>query len=184
MTSNTERGRPGRSTVADRVILFMAQGFFIGRIPFMPGTFGSILGVAWTALLLGCQSAWCYVVLSLVGIPLSVWFCGRAERILGQTDPGSVVLDEIVAMPICFGAWIGAYAWAHGDLPHPGWLFTWPNAAWTVGIFLGFRVFDIVKPWPVRQSQSLPGGLGVTVDDVLAALYVNAIVLLVRTATA
>ncbi len=163
--------------------LWIAQGFGIGRIPVAPGTFGSLVGLVWFGLLLLTGSLWLFTGGTVAGIALSVWLCGFAEQRLGRKDPGSVVLDEIVAMPICFGAWIAAYGWAHGDLPHPGWLFTWPNAAWTVGIFLGFRVFDIVKPWPVRQSQSLPGGLGVTVDDVLAALYVNAIVLVVRTAT-
>jgi phosphatidylglycerophosphatase A len=48
-----------------------------------------------------------------------------------------------------------------------------------LGVFVAFRFFDVLKPWPVRQSQSLPSGWGVTVDDLLAALYVNAVVLLV-----
>ena len=53
---------------------------------------------------------------------------------------------------------------------------TWPL---TLGVFVAFRFFDVAKPWPVYQSQSLPGGWGVTIDDVLAAVYVNAVVLLV-----
>ena len=48
-----------------------------------------------------------------------------------------------------------------------------------LGVFAAFRFFDATKPWPVRQSQALPGGWGITVDDVLAAIYVNALVLLV-----
>ncbi|HWH69205.1 MAG TPA: phosphatidylglycerophosphatase A, partial [Candidatus Sulfotelmatobacter sp.] len=53
--------------------------------------------------------------------------------------------------------------------------------AWlgTLGIFVAFRFFDVAKPWPVRQSQSLPGGLGITIDDALAAVYVNLVTLLV-----
>jgi phosphatidylglycerophosphatase A len=53
---------------------------------------------------------------------------------------------------------------------------TWPL---TLGVFAAFRFFDVAKPWPVHQSQSLPGGWGVTIDDVLAAVYVNLVVLLV-----
>jgi phosphatidylglycerophosphatase A len=49
----------------------------------------------------------------------------------------------------------------------------------SLGVFVLFRFFDVLKPWPVRESQILPGGWGVTVDDVLAALYVNAVVLVV-----
>jgi phosphatidylglycerophosphatase A len=48
-----------------------------------------------------------------------------------------------------------------------------------IGVFAAFRFFDVAKPWPVRQSQALPGGWGITVDDFLAAFYVNAVVLLV-----
>jgi phosphatidylglycerophosphatase A len=50
----------------------------------------------------------------------------------------------------------------------------------TFGVFAAFRFFDIVKPWPVRQSQSLPGGWGITVDDVLAAGYVNVTILVIH----
>ena len=54
---------------------------------------------------------------------------------------------------------------------------TWPL---TLGVFALFRFFDVVKPWPVRQSQALPGGWGITVDDALAAVYVNGVVLAVH----
>jgi phosphatidylglycerophosphatase A len=53
---------------------------------------------------------------------------------------------------------------------------TWPAV---LGVFIAFRFFDVLKPWPARQSQSLPGGWGITVDDFLAAIYVNAVLLLV-----
>ena len=56
---------------------------------------------------------------------------------------------------------------------------TWPL---TLGVFAAFRLFDVAKPWPVYQSQSLHGGWGVTIDDVLAAVYVNLVVLLVYAA--
>jgi phosphatidylglycerophosphatase A len=161
------------------VRLFIAQGFGVGRIPVAPGTFGSVVGVLWFGLLLALGKLWALVLGSLAGFALSVWLCGVAERILGQKDPGSVVLDEITAMPVCFFSWVGIVLWRTGALPEAGYFFskeTWPL---TLGVFAAFRLFDVAKPWPVRQSQSLPGGWGITVDDFLAALYVNVVVLLV-----
>jgi phosphatidylglycerophosphatase A len=162
----------------DSVLLWIAQGFSIGRIPWMPGTFGSVLGLLWVSVLLVPGTAWAYAVGALLGLASSVWICGRAEKILGQTDPGSVVLDEIAALPLCCASWLVVSA---QDLPQgtvgSAWLFTHGNWVWAAGIFLAFRFFDIVKPWPVRQSQRLPGGWGVTIDDALAAGYVNIVVL-------
>jgi phosphatidylglycerophosphatase A len=157
--------------------LWVAQGFGAGRIPVAPGTFGSVVGVVWFLALLAPGSIAVYLVGSLAGVFVSVWLCGVGERILNEKDPGSVVLDEIIAMPICFLAVVGIHLWKTGMLATPGhFLQAWPV---TLAIFALFRFFDIAKPWPVHQSQSLPGGWGVTVDDVLAALYVNVVVVLV-----
>src|ERR1700716_1249273 len=82
--------------------LWLAQGFGAGRIPFMPGTFGSALGILWTIILLATRNLWWYLIGTAAGLLLSVWLCGAAERILRKKDPSSVVLDEISAMPICF----------------------------------------------------------------------------------
>jgi phosphatidylglycerophosphatase A len=167
------RLRQIRKQMKDRFILWIAQGFGVGRIPFAPGTFGSLLGLLWLAVLLVPGNPWFGLFGMLAAIVLSVWFCGAAERILRRTDPGSVVLDEIVAVPLCFAVWVGEYLWRHGVLPAPGFFFNRDNWPLTVAVFGAFRFFDVLKPWPVRQSQRLPGGWGVTIDDVLAALYVN-----------
>ena len=162
--------------------LWVAQGFGIGRIPLAPGTFGSLLGVLWFGLLLMTGSLWLFAVGTFAGIALSVWLCGAAEQALGQKDPGSVVLDEIIALPVSFFAWVTLVLWQTGSLPSFAYFFsarTWPL---TLGVFLAFRFFDVAKPWPVHQSQSLPGGWGVTIDDVLASVYVNVVVLLVYAA--
>lgn len=158
--------------------LWIAQGFGVGRIPFAPGTFGSVLGVGWFFLLMTARSPWVLGFGALGGIALSVWLCGFGERKLGQKDPGSVVLDEIAALPVCFLFWVGYLTWSTGVFPR-GMDFLSHGRVWlTVGTFAAFRVFDIAKPWPVRQSQVLPGGWGITVDDLLAALYVNLVALL------
>lgn len=154
------------------LVVWLAQGFGIGRIPFAPGTFGSVLGVLWAMLLTATGNLWFYLAGMLAGVGLSVWLCGAGERLLQEKDPGSIVLDEIVALPICFLPWMIGQWLQQGTLPLPDDFFA--GRAWmaTLALFVLFRVFDILKPWPVRQSQHLAGGWGVTADDVLAALYV------------
>jgi len=164
------------------VKLWIAQGFGIGRIPVAPGTFGSVVGILWFALLLLTGKPWLFIAGTLAAIALSVWLCGAAEQALGQKDPGCVVLDEIAALPVCFLSWVAIQSWQTGSLPAPSSFFSAYSWLLTLGVFVAFRFFDVAKPWPVRQSQSLPGGWGVTVDDLLAAVYVNVVVLLVYAA--
>jgi phosphatidylglycerophosphatase A len=158
-------------------VLWIAQGFGSGRIPVAPGTFGSLVGLLWFALLLLTPNLWCFLAGALAGLAASVWLGGVGERILGQKDPGSVVIDEIAAMPLCFIAWLAFVTEKTGSLPPPAYFFL--NDLWplTLGVFATFRFFDVVKPWPVRRSQSLPGGWGVTIDDALAAAYVNLLII-------
>jgi phosphatidylglycerophosphatase A len=154
--------------------LWLAQGLGIGRIPIAPGTFGSVLGLGWFALLVLTGSWPIFIVGNLLAIGLSVWLCGEAEKILKQTDPSSVVLDEIIAIPLCFIAWLAVVYSRHHQWPGLScFVARWP---YTLGVFVLFRFFDVLKPWPVSQSQALPGGWGVTIDDVLAAVYVNLVV--------
>lgn len=148
--------------------LWIAQGFGIGRIPVAPGTFGSVLGVALFAALLRSHSIIVIIAGIIITSILSVWLCGEAEKILGQTDPGSVVLDEIAAMPLCFLGTVCLIGPKPEVFLRQGWWFT-------LGVFVVFRIFDVWKPWPIRKSQDLPGGWGVTIDDLLAAVYVNII---------
>ena len=155
--------------------LWLAQGFGIGRIPVAPGTFGSVVGLAWFALLLVFKSWPVFIIGNIAGFAASVWLCGEGEHILGKKDPGSVVLDEIIAIPICFAGWLAVAALRQHSWPGIGYFAVhWLSS---IGVFALFRLFDVAKPWPVRQSQILPGGWGVTIDDVLAAAYVNVVVL-------
>lgn len=154
-------------------LVWIAQGFGAGRLKPAPGTWGSLVGLLWFAVLVATGSVWGFFVGILLSIPLSVALCGIAEKVLGEKDPGSVVLDEIIAVPVCFSVWLIAVTDDTGQMPTASHFFTGNRLLGVVGIFAAFRLFDIWKPWPVRQSQSLPGGWGVTVDDLLAALYVN-----------
>ena len=158
--------------------LWIAQGFGLGRIPLAPGTFGSLAGMLWFGLLLIPGSFWLFAGGTLAGIAVSVWLCGVAEQRLQQKDPGSVVLDEIAAVPVCFLGWVTMRVCQTGSLPAFAYFFSPQTWLITLGVFVACRVFDVVKPWPVRQSQSLPGGWGITIDDVLAAGYVNLVVVL------
>jgi phosphatidylglycerophosphatase A len=152
------------------VTLLIAQGLGVGRIPFAPGTFGSVVGVGWFCALLATGNPWLYVLGTIAGLGTSVWFCGAAEQILGQTDPGSVVLDEIAVLPVCFAGFVIAAYQRTGSLPAVASLFEKNGPLIVLAVFVLFRFFDIAKPWPIRQSQALPGGWGVTVDDLLAAI--------------
>jgi len=171
---------PHRSSLSEllrAMILFVAQGFGVGRIPFAPGTFGSLVGLVWFAVLMATKRYELYLLGALCGLGLSVWLCGAAEEILKQRDPPSVVLDEIIAIPFCFLPWV-THAWlAQSKLPALDTFLTGQGLLVTVAVFILFRAFDIFKPWPVRQSQRLPGGWGVTVDDLLAAAYVGLLTL-------
>jgi phosphatidylglycerophosphatase A len=176
--------RPGETPAESRhlnrlaFIVWIAQGFGAGSVPFAPGTVGSLVGLLWFALLVAMGNLWVFAAATFAGLCVSVWLCGAAERILRQTDPGSVVLDEITAMPLCFWAWIAIRLWHGNTVTDLAAFFSRDHWPMTLGVLAMFRFFDIVKPWPVRQSQRLPGGWGVTVDDVLAAIYVNIVVVL------
>ena len=162
--------------------LWLAQGFGVGRIPVAPGTFGSVVGVGWFALLLLTGNLWLFAAGTAAGIALSVWLCGAGEDLLRQKDPQSVVLDEITAIPVCFVGWVAILVGKTGTLPPLEVFFSGRGWLQTLVVFALFRFFDVLKPWPVRQSQSLSGGLGITIDDVLAAVYVNLTGLLVYAA--
>ena len=101
----------------------------------------------------------------LVATVLGIWAAGREEAYLGRLDPGCLVVDEVAGMLV---ALVG--------LPvHLGWV---------LAAFFLFRVFDIWKPYPIDHLQRLPGGFGVVADDLLAGLYANLGLQLLRLAVA
>jgi len=155
--------------VRERFILWVARGFGAGLIPGSPGTFGSVIGFAWFALLLGLGSLWTFLLVTSVGLAAGVWVSAEAERLLGAKDPGSVVIDEYTAYPLCY---LVALIVSPAALSPE---FIWSANAWPlhVTVFAAFRLFDIAKPWPIHKLQHLPGGWGVMMDDVAAATAVN-----------
>jgi len=156
----------------NRLVLWVAQGFGVGRLPFAPGTWGTLVGTGWVLTLVASGSFTAFALGTLAGLVLSVRWCGAAEILLREQDPPSVVLDEIAALPLAFLGWL-AWRQMHGGFPSVAALVDAHGLGLTLLAFGFFRVLDIAKPWPIRASQALPGGWGVTVDDVLAALGVN-----------
>ena len=135
----------------DRLIKFLATGFGAGNLPVAPGTAGSLVGVGyWWLLTRG--ALWTYWPVTVMVVLFAIWCSGIASELFRKPDPPSVVIDEICAMPIVL-AGIG-HVWWHVALG-----FVW------------FRVFDMWKPPPVRQAQAFSGGLGIVLDDLLAAGY-------------
>ena len=127
------------------------------RLP-APGTFGSLAGVLY-ALLFFRGLHWEQVVVwTLLASFFAVILCGEAERRLRREDPGEVVLDEFVVVPLVFLGW------------RSGCLGAWAEWAVVLGGFALFRLFDIVKPFGIARLQRWPGGWGVVADDFAAAL--------------
>jgi phosphatidylglycerophosphatase A len=130
----------------------LAFGFGTGLAPIAPGTVGSLLGVvlAWFTRDMG--------LIPQIGLAAGlfiagIWICGESARRLGIHDHGGIVWDEIAGMYVV--------------------LIVAPMTLWAWILAFGlFRAFDIVKPWPIRDlDHRLGGGLGIMLDDLVAALY-------------
>ncbi len=146
-----------RTVLTDPVHL-LAFGLGLGLSPVAPGTFGTLLGVgiAWLTLDFSLNVQ---IGLAVFMVIAGIWICGNSSRRIGQHDPGGIVWDEIAAIYIVL-------------------LFTpTTTIAWLLA-FVAFRVIDIVKPWPIRDlDHSISGGVGIMLDDLVAALY--AVILMV-----
>jgi len=138
------------------LVVLLATGFGIGRLPVAPATWAS----AAVALLLLPEAFRAPLALGLaiaVVTPLAIWASGEAEKELGH-DAHPIVIDEVAGMLVSVIA-----------VPHT----SSSPALFLASAFLLFRFFDIVKPFPIRQSQALPGGWGVVTDDLLAGVATN-----------
>jgi phosphatidylglycerophosphatase A len=136
----------------ERLIKAMATGFGAGCVPLAPGAAGSVVGLAyWWLLTTHVAAVWQWLIVAAV-LSLAVWCSDEAARLYRHPDPPRVVIDEIAAVPLALGG-IGPQVWK------------------VAVVFVLFRVFDVVKPPPARQAQHFRGGLGIVLDDVVAALY-------------
>jgi phosphatidylglycerophosphatase A len=138
--------------------IWIATAGGAGYFPVAPGTAGSLVGVAVVVALgrlplHGSASIALLAAASLVLFAAGVWAADEAEKFFGRTDPGQVVMDEVVGQMLTFLL-----------IPHATW-------KWLAGGFLLFRAFDIVKPFPARQAERIPRGWGIMIDDVIAGGY-------------
>lgn len=127
----------------------------IGYLPWVPGTWGSLVGLLAGLLMHRWLDPLMAVGLFLVLCPLVASVCTHAERELGRHDAPPIVLDEVVGMAAII------------LLLPPGAL----TPIWGVAAFLSFRLFDIVKPPPLRRLARLPAGWGILADDLGASAY-------------
>lgn len=131
---------------------WLAFGFGSGLSPKAPGTAGTLVAIP-LYLLLAELSLIPYVIMLLVSFAVGVYLCGKTADDLGVHDHPGIVWDEFV------GYWITML------LAPAGW-------SWVIIGFILFRIFDVLKPWPIRWlDKHVHGGLGIMIDDVLAGVF-------------
>lgn len=140
--------------MSDKLIKLIISFFYVGDIPFAPGTFASLAAVF---LYMIVQPVFLLYLAVLFGMTvLGLILCGEAERIYAQKDPSGVVIDEVAGMLLaCF------------LLP--------PEPKVLVAAFLLFRFFDITKLYPIKNLEKCRAGLGIMMDDIMAGIYTNII---------
>ena len=151
----------------------------IGHLPKAPGTWGTLFAIPFSIALFQWAGIWGALAVSIALILVSVWCCGAAEKVLHQRDPGCVVLDEFVAVPVCYLGVALFNPQIQMQLTETGSLLSYQSIGLHLAVFILFRIFDIWKPWPVGPSQKWPRGWGVVMDDILAAGYVNLVLCLI-----
>lgn len=164
------RAKRGRSLKidgpVDALAVFIATGGGAGFIPIAAGTWGSLVGLLIAYWLISAfnqeavllQNA--LIIVSLTLAALGVWSGTRSEKIFDQKDAGQIVIDEVCGQVLSF-VFIAPYLAALGSQ------WRW----WLIPGFVLFRLFDIFKPYPGNSLQSLTGGLGVMMDDIIAGIY-------------
>jgi phosphatidylglycerophosphatase A len=154
--------KPTWRFVLGRPAHFIAFGFGIGLVPVAPGTFGTLLALPLYWLLQPRVGPLEFLLLVALLFWLGVWACGTTGRALGAPDHGGMVWDETVAFLLV--------------------LFFTPSApAWQAAAFALFRLFDILKPPPIRHfDRTLKSGFGAMFDDLIAALYALIILAVAR----
>lgn len=143
-----------KQTLSDRLVVAIATGVYVGYLPPAPGTLGSLLGLL---LLWPLKPGTVQVLVTLFLIGVGIVVADRAARVIGGQDPPAIVIDEIAGIAVAT-------------------LLLPPQVQERVVAFVIFRLFDVIKPFPARQAERLPGGFGIVGDDLIAGLYTNLLV--------
>ncbi len=135
--------------------IFLASGFYAGGAPTAPGTWGTLVAVPLWLLLAVLLPPWLYIAALLLLVGVGIWAAETAERVLGEPDSGTIVIDEMAGFLLAVA----------------GMPVGWPVA---LGGFLLFRFFDISKPFPVDWvERKFAGGLGIMLDDLVAGVLAH-----------
>ncbi|MHC4268099.1 MAG: phosphatidylglycerophosphatase A family protein [Planctomycetota bacterium] len=144
----------------------IATWFGSGLLPIAPGTWGSLAAIPFALMFYIYTSPYIIIIATIALFFIGVWASNNIERSAQRKDPGFIVVDEVV------GQWIAMFPLS--------FLFIFNNQDFTYFIFISisvvafitFRIFDIWKPWPVRNiDKNISGGLGIMLDDVIAGIY-------------
>ena len=154
--------RPNREFLFKHPAHLIAFGFGAGLMPRAPGTWGTLVAIPFYFLALRFGGTSAVLACALVLFVIGIWAAAIAGRSIGVADHGGIVIDEIAAFVLVLA-------------------FTPSGLLWLLLAFALFRLFDIIKPWPIRYfDRTLKGGFGVMFDDLLAAVGAIAIVFLFR----
>jgi phosphatidylglycerophosphatase A len=144
------------------LVLFFSSAFGIGYIKYAPGTFASIAGLLLWFLFVP-QNYLFHIFAIVLIFFISVILSGAAEKIYAKKDDQRIVVDEAC------GVWISA-------------AFLPKSAGYLIAAFILFRFFDVKKPFFIKKLQNIKGGLGITIDDVAAGFFANAILQIINLA--
>ena len=136
------------------LVTILVTFFYVGYLPFIPGTFGSLAGIGLFCLIK--DSPGINILFTFLLIILGFLFTGKAEKIMNKKDARCIVIDEVSGMLL-------ALLFIPYDLKLV-----------VIGFFL-FRIFDSLKPYPVGRLEKLHGSLGIMGDDIMAGIYTNII---------
>jgi phosphatidylglycerophosphatase A len=141
------------TTILKNPIHFLAFGFGSGLSPFAPGTFGTLIAIPIYLALIVSLNWLVYLLVVVLFSLLGFWLCGKTAKDLGVHDHPGIVWDEIVGFLIT--------------------MYLVPlNWVWILTGFILFRIFDIMKPWPIRLiDRTVKGGVGIMLDDILAGIF-------------
>ncbi len=159
LSSDYGKNRLTPKQILTHPVLFLAFGFGSGLAKKAPGTFGTLSAVP-LYFLLAQTGTIVYSLVTLISIIAGIWICDKAADKLGEHDFGGIVWDEVAGylITMCF-------------IP-----LSWQNAVFG---FILFRFFDILKPWPIKWAdRRVQGGFGIMLDDVLAGILANIVLLL------
>ena len=147
------------SDFSGKISLILSTWFGIGLLPVAPGTFGTIAAFP-LVFGLTCFGTVFGVFIIVMGVAVAIWASALSEELLCDSDPSEIVIDEVVGFLLT--------------------MFLLPLSWLTIGLgFILFRVFDILKPYPIKEAEKLRSGLGIVMDDLVAGIYAHVCVRLI-----